>query len=149
VKVNNVGNDVKYNTNLAAEYFVLSQLYRLGLNAFLTLGNKKSVDIIIQLKNKIVTIDVKGLSGKSCWPIDNFKTVSKNHFLILVCFKDHINDLDVIPECWIVPSKRVNKLKYINPKKTRMVIDRHKIKRVAAELESNWDLLRELGRIAL
>jgi hypothetical protein len=36
-----------YDTNLAAEFYVLSALHRLGLSATLTLGNKKSVDIVI------------------------------------------------------------------------------------------------------
>ncbi|MFC1789277.1 hypothetical protein ACFLZE_05135 [Thermodesulfobacteriota bacterium] len=35
----------KYNTNLAAEFHVLSILHRLGYEATLTLGNKKAVDI--------------------------------------------------------------------------------------------------------
>jgi hypothetical protein len=37
-----------YNTNLAAEFYVLSLLHRLGADAALTLGNKKAVDIIGQ-----------------------------------------------------------------------------------------------------
>jgi hypothetical protein len=36
-----------YNTNLAAEFYVLSVLHRLGFDANLTLGNKKSVDIAV------------------------------------------------------------------------------------------------------
>lgn len=37
--------EVKQNTNLASEYFILSCVYRVGANAYLTLKNKKSVDI--------------------------------------------------------------------------------------------------------
>ena len=36
-----------YNTNLAAEFYVLSVLHRLGAEANLTLGNKKAVDIVV------------------------------------------------------------------------------------------------------
>ena len=36
-----------YNTNLAAEFHVLSMLHRLGADATLTLGNKKGVDIVV------------------------------------------------------------------------------------------------------
>ena len=36
-----------YNTNLAAEFYVLSVLHRLGAEANLALGNKKSVDIVV------------------------------------------------------------------------------------------------------
>ncbi len=42
-----------YNTNLAAEYGVLSALYRMGINAHLTLGNKKSIDIVIAKIRKL------------------------------------------------------------------------------------------------
>lgn len=35
-----------YDTNLAAEFYVLSCLHRLGGAANLTLGNKKAVDIV-------------------------------------------------------------------------------------------------------
>jgi hypothetical protein len=36
-----------YNTNLAAEFYVLSVLHRLGTAATVTLGSKKSVDIAV------------------------------------------------------------------------------------------------------
>jgi hypothetical protein len=36
-----------YDTNLAAEFYVLSVLHRLGMSATLTLGNKKAVDIVV------------------------------------------------------------------------------------------------------
>jgi len=54
---------VPYNTNLAAEFWVLSALYRFGVEAHLTLGNKKSVDILIVCNSKtICTVNVKGLA---------------------------------------------------------------------------------------
>jgi hypothetical protein len=53
-----------YNTNLASEFYVLSMLHRLGYDALLTLGNKKSVDILLVRENDdVITIDVKGLAG--------------------------------------------------------------------------------------
>jgi len=71
-----------YNTNLAAEFYVLSILHRLGLDANLTLGNKKSVDIaVVRDAGKAYTIDVKGLAGKTGWPIDNLSAGKKGHFL--------------------------------------------------------------------
>ena len=41
----------RYDTNLAAEFHVLSMLHRLGADASLTLGNKKAVDIIVVNEN--------------------------------------------------------------------------------------------------
>ena len=58
----------KYNTNLAAEFYVLSCLHRLGITANLTLGNKKGVDIVVVREaGDAVTVEVKGLAGKYEW----------------------------------------------------------------------------------
>ena len=37
-----------FNTGIASEYLVLSMLYRLNYEAYITMGNKKSVDIWIK-----------------------------------------------------------------------------------------------------
>ena len=59
-------------TGIAAEFYVLSMLYRLGATANLTLGNQKVVDIVVTRNSgEVVTIDVKGLQGKTSWPIDD------------------------------------------------------------------------------
>ncbi|MBK7562889.1 MAG: hypothetical protein IPI21_00720 [Propionivibrio sp.] len=77
--------DAHYNTNLAAEFYVLSVLHRLGADATLTLGNKKSVDIaVVKGEGNTVTVDVKGLAGTTSWPVDNVKGVKNNHFLVFV-----------------------------------------------------------------
>ncbi len=69
------------NTNLAAEFYVLSVLHRLGMSATLTLGNKKSVDIVVARDvDDLITIDVKGLAGTTNWPIDNL-IVQRYNFL--------------------------------------------------------------------
>jgi hypothetical protein len=53
-----------YNTNLAAEFHILSMLYRCGADASLTLGNNKAVDIVLALPSgQTATIDVKGVAG--------------------------------------------------------------------------------------
>lgn len=134
---------IGYNTNLAAEYYILSMLYRKGFKAYLTLGNKKSVDIIVEKKDgEILTIDVKGLAGKTCWPMDNFSKRQENHFIILVSFLNKISDHDALPECWVVPSMKVEGLLYRNPKGNRVVIDRYKINKIGQEYKNNWDSLK-------
>ena len=63
-----------YNSNLAGEFCVLSMRCRIGADATLTLGNKKSVDIVvIRAASDAVTVDVKSLAGKTCWSVDNFR----------------------------------------------------------------------------
>jgi hypothetical protein len=94
-----------YNTNLAAEFYILSVLHRLGAEANLTLGNKKSVDIaIVRSAGDAITVDVKGLAGKTGWPVDNVKAGTPNHYIAFVCYIGKIDDPNILPEVYIVPS---------------------------------------------
>lgn len=107
---------VAYNTNLAGEFYILSMLYRLGADATLTLGNKKSVDIaVIQAAGDAVTVDVKALAGKTSWPVDNFLGGRVGHFLALICFLKRIADPTLVPEVYIVPSAEVESFIYHAP----------------------------------
>ena len=55
-----------FNTSMAAAFFVLSQLFRMGLEAYLSQGNKKSIDIrVAHNTNKSISIDVKSVRGYS------------------------------------------------------------------------------------
>ena len=64
-----------YNTNLAAEFYVLSMLHRLGADAALTLGNKKAVDIFVANEGgSTITIEVKGVAKRYDWPADNIRS---------------------------------------------------------------------------
>jgi hypothetical protein len=108
--------DTGYNTNLAAEFYVLSVLHRLGLDANLTLGNKKSVDIaIVRDAGEAYAIDVKGLAGKTGWPIDNIRAGKERHFLVFVSFLGKISQPEVAPEVYIVPSTEMDRLAYAAP----------------------------------
>jgi hypothetical protein len=110
-----------YNTNLAAEFYVLSMLHRLGAEANLTLGNKKSVDIVVVIEaGDTITVDVEGLAGKTGWPVDNFRDKQK-HFLIFICFLDEIDNPQVAPEAYIVPSNEVATLIYNAPGGRKLV----------------------------
>ena len=106
----------KYNTNLAAEFYVLSVLHRLGAEANLTLGNKKSVDIVVvRDAGNAATVDVKGLAGTTSWPVDNLKEGKPNHFIAFVCFLNKIQDLSTVPEVFVIPSERVAEFTYTSP----------------------------------
>jgi hypothetical protein len=97
-----------YNTNLAAEFYVLSMLHRLGANALLTLGNKKAVDILVEKNGKSLTIDVKGLTDKTSFPVDNYRAEA-GHYIAFVSFLNKIGDPAVQPEVYIVPSLDIKK----------------------------------------
>ena len=136
--------EIGYNTNLAAEFYVLSVLHRLGMSATLTLGNKKSVDIVVARDvDDLITIDVKGLAGTTNWPIDNLRAGKNKHFIVFVTFKGRIGDPSILPECFIVPSVEVaGDTIYENPARNRRVIPLRHARRDWQRFKENWELLR-------
>ena len=93
-----------YNTNLASEFYVLSMLYRLGFDANLTLGNKKSVDIAVVLgPGRAITIDVKAVAGKMDWLMGSSPDQPKpNHYVVLVSYDGRFGDAQQAPRCWVL-----------------------------------------------
>ncbi|HYT04124.1 MAG TPA: hypothetical protein VEM13_04510 [Gemmatimonadales bacterium] len=127
-----------YNTNLAAEFYVLSMLHRLGAEANLTLGNKKAVDILVARgKGKAFTVDVKGVAGPNDWPADNIRLPApSNHFYALVSFEGKIGDPDAVPSTWIVPGSGV--AAFIKRYKVRCVVSRALVKVKGQRYRNAW-----------
>lgn len=144
-----------YNTNLASEFYVMSMLHRKKINAGLTLGNKKSVDIVIDKDGRVITLDVKGLLEKNiAFPVENV-IPKENHFIVFVSFKDMENH-EISPEVYIVPSldlykessnlkeynPKWNTLIYTNPKGNRKVVDLKRLRILKDKYQNRWDLLK-------
>lgn len=133
-----------YNTNLASEFYVLSMLHRLGFNASLALGKKKSVDIVaVRDSGDVATIDVKGLAGITSWPVDNVKKIGKDHYLVFVSYLGKMEDFSVQPEVYIVPSQKLAPIVYHNPSKTRRVLQLSILRKDGQQFRDAWDLLKE------
>ena len=134
-----------YYTNLASEYYVLATLYRLGFDAYITLGNKKGIDVILNIDNKKqLTVDVKGLQGKTLFPLDNVDELKtkKNHFIVFLSFLDKMNDPAVIPEIYVVPHNKIEGLMYYNPKGTRKGVNLSNLRSNGAKYLNNWSVLK-------
>jgi len=134
----------RYNTNLAAEFYVLSMLYRLGVDASLTLGNKKAVDIVLAYKaGRTATIDVKGLVGRYDWPADNIRLPAEGrHFFVLVSFEGKINDPLCSPSAWVIPAKYLQP--FLHKYKVRTVISRARVKKNGKKfLHAWWRIARD------
>jgi hypothetical protein len=132
-----------YNTNLAAEFHVLSCLHRLGLTANLTLGNKKSVDIVVVLdQGKAITVDVKGLAGTTSWPVDKVGEGTPAHFIVLVGYAGKIADPRSAPEVYIVPSQQLADVTYVSPK-GRRVVQLGRMRRTGMRYRDAWHLLSD------
>jgi len=99
-----------YNTGIASEYLVLSMLYRLDLEAYISNGNKKSIDIRVINKNgNPISIDVKSVRGYSSLVVNNVES-KLDHFIIFVIYNNRFEDLSKMPEFYIVPSVEIQNI---------------------------------------
>jgi len=125
-----------FNTGIAAEYFVLSQLYRLGLEAYISQGNKKAIDIrVIQENGNPISLDVKAVRGYSSLVVNNVE-VKRNHYVVFVIYNDKFEDVSTIPEVYIVPSKKVPSITSHFKEEKRVM------KGALTEFQNQWDVLR-------
>lgn len=130
----------KYDTGMAAEFYVLSMLYRLGATANLTLGNQKAIDIVVtRASGEVVTVDVKGLQGKTSWPI-NDKYAARSHYYVFVSFLGKIDDPSVLPETYIVPSTSIRNLKSIHEESGREYVPFRQLRTRSKRYRDNWDV---------
>lgn len=129
------GRPSAYNTGVAAEYFVLSQLYRMGFEAYITFGNRKSIDIrIISSTGAAATIDVKAVKGFSSVIINNVVPI-QNHFIVAVIYNDQLANLQTYPETFIIPSQEIESVE------SRWGTQRRLLKRNLGLFKDAWELL--------
>lgn len=96
-----------FDTGIAAEYFILSQLYRLGVEAYVSQGNKKTIDIrAIKSDGSPISIDVKAVRAYSSLVVNNV-TVKEGHYIAFVIYNNKFEDVSILPEVFIVPSNDV------------------------------------------
>lgn len=92
---------------LAAKFYVLSVLHRLGAEANLTCAQPDNVDIAaVRQSGEAFTIDVKTLTGTSQWQVEQF-SAKKHHFVVFVCFELEGRDPQIVPEIYIWASERL------------------------------------------
>lgn len=134
---------VAYDTSLAAEFYVLSCLHRIGLTANLTLGNKKGVDIVVARDvGDAVTVEVKGVARHYDWPANNLVTENpKRHFVALVSFEGRMADhMMPPPRVWIVPFAEVEQFQAGLPEK-RVNVSRKAVLDGGSRYENAWHLM--------
>jgi len=118
---------------------ILSKLYRLELEAYISQGNKKSVDIrVIKENGETLSIDVKAVRGYSSLVVNNVEP-KKNHFLVFVIYNNKFEDLDSHPDIFIVPSQKICEPLVSTFKKEKRVM-----KGKLAEYKDKWNLLTDL-----
>ena len=95
--------------DLAASFYLLSVLHRLGTEASLTLTQPYVDIIVVQGPGHALTIDVKTLAGTTEWHKDHF-LARKHHFIAFVCYLKPVQDLSAVPEVYVLPSEQLASL---------------------------------------
>lgn len=129
-------------TNLAGEFHVLSCLQRLGLDANLTLGNKKAVDIIVALPDRrVVTVEVKANASPNDWFADNITepVVGAGHFIVLLDYESHFDDPTESPRLWVIPFSKVGE--FVKLSGRNKVVWHRKVRDEGSRYENAWHLL--------
>lgn len=95
--------------DLAAKFFVLSVLHRMGLEATLTSSRTDNVDIAIVLQaGRALTVEVKTLSGVNEWRVSPFRAAD-HHYFIFVSYPP-MEEVTVQPTVYVIASKRLRRL---------------------------------------
>ena len=104
--------------DLAAKFFVLSVLHRMGVEATLTFAQSDNVDItIIQESGRVLTVDVKALNGTKEWNVVPFRATDR-HYLVFVWYPLSPKP-NAQPSVYVVASERLHRL--LSRKKTRVL----------------------------
>jgi len=125
----------KTNSGIAAEFLVAGELARRGFNVTLTLGNTKSIDLLIEKNNKLIPVQVKGIQRRKsiCWNISLSNLENDNMIYVLV----NLNaDTLESPEYFILTEEEVKK--HFKPTNSgRDYLDYNPAKKM--DLENRWD----------
>lgn len=95
-------------TGMAGEFFVMERLFRLGHEPALTLGNAKSIDIIVRTKSGgLKTVSVKAVRGGSKWPVDKDDISHKQELIFVLLLYKNFEKVTTDPEVWVMPAPDV------------------------------------------
>lgn len=92
---------------LAAKFYVLSVLHRLGAEANLTFAQPDNVDItVVRQSGEAFTIDVKTLMGTAQWHVEQFRA-RKHHYVVFIRYEGQWRDPELVPNVYIWSSERL------------------------------------------
>ena len=103
---------VKYDnqlTGMAGEYLTLGKLFKKGLQAAVTVGNAKAVDILAYnpINNKNYNVQVKTIRKKNCYLIQE-KNINPDHIFVFIL----LNDFEKNEDYFIIKGSEI--LKNVN-----------------------------------
>lgn len=97
-------------TGMAGEFFVMEKLYRLGHQPALTLGNAKSIDILLKKDDgEKREVSVKAICGGGKWGTGSVPPNRPDLVYVLLWYKD-FQDPTESPEVFVVPAQAARTL---------------------------------------
>ena len=133
-----------HTSGMAGEFFVMSQLYRLGLAPALTLGNSKGVDILVKAsETRVLIIEVKTIKGGGKWPVgrpDEDFSIQTNKLHVLLLYK-RFHDLSVPPAAYIVPTPDLSTMVQGWHEGRVALFESHHRAALNAKYLDRWDLI--------
>lgn len=128
-------------TGIAAEYYVAGELSRLGFNVSITMGNTKSIDLLIEKNEKLVSIQVKGIQRTKsvCWNLNKTKVLPN---IIYVLVNLHVDNISEKPEFFVLKAKEALDLftDSNKEKEKRAYLDYKKIKKME-KFQNRWNII--------
>ena len=118
-------------------------LHRLGLQANLTLGNKKGVDIVVACApGHAYTVEVKAVAGKNDWLVGKLGIEpQKHHFVVLVCYENTFADSESPPSVWVFPHEDIVPLVRASKNGSARYISRKQVRESFEHNRRAWHLL--------
>ncbi len=99
-------------TGMAGEFFVMEKLFRLGVQACLTLGNAKAIDILaVSEENEFLKVEVKSNRGGGKWGVGTHDYSSEDRMVFVFLYYEDFDILENQPEVWVMKARDVEKLK--------------------------------------
>ena len=96
-------------TGMAGEYLTVGKLFKKGLQAAVTVGNAKSVDILAynQINNKNYNVQVKTIRKRNCYLIQE-KSINADHIFVFIL----LNEFEKNEDYFIIKGSEI--LKNVN-----------------------------------
>lgn len=99
-------------TGMAGEFYAMERLFRLGHEPALTLGNAKSIDIIVCTKHgKLKKVSVKSFCGNGKWPVGSLDLSGEKNLVFVFLRYNDFDDVKTDPDVWVMSAKDVESRK--------------------------------------
>ena len=93
---------------MAGEFFVMEQLFRLGHEPALTLGNAKHIDVLLRTsEGSLRTVSVKAVQGGGKWPVGQEDFGNREDLVFVFLLYEDFANVATGPKVWVMPATHV------------------------------------------